>query len=199
MQLPRHALAGERARQPLEIAARRRSDERVHARGREALELAELREDVGARRDERARDLFRDDLGGAPLVLRVEVGEEEADRDRLDARLFQRAGGGANLGFVQRLQHVPGRWRDPFRDDLAVAALDERPGLPGNVLHDRVVLRPLVAADVNDVAEALCRQHSGLGAAVLEHRVRGDGRSVEDGVDVGRRDLRPGGRARAGR
>ena len=47
-----------------------------------------------------------------------------------------------------------------------------------------------MAADVHDVAEALGRQHPGLGAAVLEDRVRRDGRSVEDGVDVGGRDLR---------
>ena len=58
VQVSGHALARERAREPLEVAAGRRADEGVHARGREALELAELREDVGARGDERARNLL---------------------------------------------------------------------------------------------------------------------------------------------
>ena len=33
--------------------------------------------------------------------------------------------------------------------------LHQRPVLPGQLLHDRVVLDALVAGDMNDVAEAL--------------------------------------------
>ena len=107
--------------EPVEVAAGRGPDERVHRRGREALELAELREDVGARGDERVRDLLGDDLRGAPLVLRVEVGEEEADRDRLDAGLLQRAGRGAHLVLVERLEHLAARRHDPLAHDVAGA------------------------------------------------------------------------------
>ena len=180
----------ERAREPLEVAAGRRADERVHAGGREALELAELRKDVGARRDERTGHLLRHDLGGPPLVLGVEVGEEEADGDRLDAGVLQRACRGPHLVLVQRLEDLARRRHDPLARDVSVPALHERPRLPGDVLHDRVVLRPLVAADVDDVAEPFRRQHPRLGPAVLEHRVRRDGRAVEDGVDLCRLDAR---------
>ncbi len=188
VQLSRHALGCERARQPFEVAAGGRPDERVHARGREALELAELREDVGAGGDERARHLLGDDLGRPPLVLRVQVREEEADRDRLDACVFECPGRSANLVLVERLDDLAGRRCDPLADHVPVASLHERLRLPRDVLHDRVVLRPLVAADVHDVAEALRRHHPGLRAAVLEHRVGRDGRPVEHRVEVGGSD-----------
>jgi hypothetical protein len=76
---------------------------------------------------------------------RVEIREEETDGDRLDASLLQRAGRNSDLVLVQGLEHLAGWRRDPFRDDVPVAALHERARLPGDVLHDRVVLRPLVA------------------------------------------------------
>ena len=52
------------------------------------------------------------------------------------------------------------------------------------------MLGALVAADVHDVAEAVRRHHARLGAAVLEHRVRRDGRPVEDRVERARGDVR---------
>ena len=42
--------------------------------------------------------------------------------------------------------------------------------------------------DVDDVAEALGRQHPDLGALVLEDDVRRDGRAVQEVVDVGEGD-----------
>src|SRR5215207_11158301 len=89
VQLALDALRLERGREPVEISARLRPDERAHGRGREALELAELRKDVRARRYERVRHLLAHDRGGAALVLRVEIREEEADGDRLDALVEQ--------------------------------------------------------------------------------------------------------------
>ena len=71
--------------EPRDVVAHLRPDEGVHRRRREALELAELRGDVGRDGDERIRVLLEHDLAGAPLMRRVEVGEEEADRDRGDA------------------------------------------------------------------------------------------------------------------
>ena len=197
------ALLLDRAREPLQVAAGLRPDERVHARGREALELAELREDVGARSHERAGNLLGDDLRGPALVLGVEVGEEEADRDRLDAVLSELACDSPHVLLVERLEDLARRRHDPLDDDLPMAPLDERPRLPGDVLHDRVVLRALVAADVDDVAKAARRHEPGHRAVVLEHRVGRDRRSVEDGVDLGRpeptalAELRQAGRGRA--
>jgi hypothetical protein len=64
-----------------------------------------------------------------------------------------------------------------------VCALDERARLPRDVLHHRVRLRALVAADVHDVAHALGRHHPGARSAVLEDRVGGDGRAMQHAVD----------------
>ena len=99
--------------------------------------------------------LLGDDLGGAPLVLGVEVGEEEADRDRVDARSAAAARRGPRTSSSSSGSSTSPAG-GPIRSltTMTVAALDERPGLPGDVLHDRVVLRALVAADVDDVAEA---------------------------------------------
>ena len=190
VQLPGHAFAREGTSESLEIAARRRVHEGVHARRREALELAELREDVGARRDEGAGHLLRHDLGGPPLMLGIEVGEEEADGDRLDAGVLQRTCRRPHLVLVQRLQDLSGRWDDSLARDVAVPALHERPRLPRNVLHDRVVLGALVAADVHDVAKTLRRHHAGL-CAVDARAPRSSRRSSR-----GRRPPRPTARPR---
>ena len=93
---------GEARAETLEVVAGLRSDERAHRGGREPLELAELRDDVGARRDECVRHLLADDLGCPPLVNRVEVGEEEADGDCLHALVAQLARGRADLVLVER-------------------------------------------------------------------------------------------------
>ena len=78
------------------------------------------------------------------------------------------------------------RRRDPLGHGQAVAAAHERRRLPGDVLHHRVRLRPLMASDVDDVAHALGGDHSGQRAAVLEHRVGGHGGAVEQTVELAR-------------
>ncbi len=180
----------ERPLQAREVTACPRSHEGVHAGGREALELAKLGEDLGARCHERARQLLANDVRGPALVLGVEVREQEADGHRLDAGLTKRARGHPDTVLVQRLQYVACRRSDPLSNDHAVTPLHERARLPGNVLHDRVVLRPLMTSDVHDVSEALGRHEPALRPAVLEHGVRGHGGSMEDATDVGRLDSR---------
>ena len=69
-----------------------------------------------------------------------------------------------------------------------MAALDERPRLPRQLLLEREVERLLVAGDVQDVAEALGGDHPDLGAGVGEDDVRGDGRAVQEVVDLRQRD-----------
>ena len=113
---------------------------------------------------------------------------QEADRDRLDAGLLQRAHALAHLGVVELDQHVAVRNCDPLLDRQAVAALDERPRLPRQLLLEREVERLLVPGDVDDVAEAVRRDHPGLRAGMREHDVGRDGRSVQEVVDVRQRD-----------
>jgi hypothetical protein len=122
-------------------------------------------------------------------VRRVEIRKEKADGDRLHAFFLELAHGLADLGLVERVQHLALGRHQPLRHRLAVAALDQRPILPGDVLHDRVMLRPLVAADVKDVAVAAGGDQAGDGALMLEHGVGGDGGAVEHRVDGVARDL----------
>ncbi len=91
----------------------------------------------------------------APLVLRLDEGEQQADGDRLDlARCLQLAHDPAQPVLVERLEHDAVAI-DALVELVAVAALDERLRLdPGDV-----VMRLAVAAlDEGHVAEAARRQ-----------------------------------------
>ena len=170
------------------VVAHLGADEGVHRRRGEALELSELRRDPGRGGDEGLGPFLQHDRAGALLVRGVDVGEEEADGDRLHTLVPQRACGLAHAVLVQRLQHVALRRHPPLLHGEAVAAAHQRARLPRDVLHDRVVLGPLVTADMDDVAVAGGGDHAGLGAVVLEHRVGRDRGAVEDvGDGVGRR------------
>jgi hypothetical protein len=93
-----------------------------------------------------------------------------------------------HLVFVERGEHlaVGGGHALPHRE--AMPPLGERPRLPGELLLEREVEGLLVTGDVDDVAEAFGGQHSDLGAGVGEDDVRGDGRPVQEVVDLGQRD-----------
>ena len=179
------------AGETVDVVAHLRPHEGVHRRGGEALELAELRGHLGGSRDESAGMFLGDDPLGPRLVPGVDVGEEEAHRDGLDALGPQGPGGPAHPLLVQRLQLLaPGR-RQAAADRLAVAPPHQRPRLPGDVLHDRIVLRPLMAADMQNVPIAAIDDHAGPGAVVLQHGIGGDGGAVEHGVDAVRLDALP--------
>ena len=183
---PRRPRRRSAAVQLAEVASDLRADERVHARGGEALELAELRRDVGAGRHERVGQLLPDDRRRPPLVRRVEIGEQEAHGDRFHALVAQLARRAAHLVLVERHEHLARGRNDPLGDDLAMTTLDERPRLPRDVLHDRVVLRPLVAADVDDVTKALVVTIPVRAPVCSRTAFVAIGRPVEDGADLRR-------------
>src|SRR3979490_1983495 len=80
-------------------------------------------------------------------------------------------------------------WRTPSSSSgCSTSPRGARPAVPRDVLHDRVVLRPLVAADMQDVAIATGGDHAGDGAVVLEDGIGGDGGAVEHHVDRLARD-----------
>ena len=140
--------------------------------------------DGGGGGDERTGKLLIDDLFGPQLVPRIDVGEEETHRDRLDAFVPQRSRRAAHAVFIQGLQDLALGRRQTLADDFAVAAANQRPVLPRDVLHDRVVLRTLVAADVQDVAVALVGDHARPRPVVLEYGIGGDGGAVKDVIDT---------------
>src|SRR5436853_90266 len=102
------------------------------------------------------------------LMSRVQVGEQKADRDRLDALAAQRAGRLAHARLVERDQDVATRWNEALRHGTAVAPPHQRAILPRHLLADRIMLRALMASDVDDVAIAGGSDHPGYGAVIFE-------------------------------
>jgi hypothetical protein len=87
-------------------------------------------------------------------VCGVEIGEQKADRDRLDRFGFQSVGRHNHASLIERLKFITVRRNKPALHHLAVTPFDQRAVLPRQLLHDRVVLGPLVPRDMNDVAKA---------------------------------------------
>ena len=96
----------------------------------------------------------------------VDPGEQEAHRDRLHAFVPEPAGGAPHRLLVERDENLARRRGDSLGHREAVPAADEGPVLPRDLLPDRIVLGSLVAADVDDVAVALARDHAGARALV---------------------------------
>ena len=112
-------------------------------------------------------------------MIRVEVGEQKTDCDRINARLVQFKRGLPDLVFIQRRQHFAVGRSQPFGDGLAKAPPDQRSCLPGYVLHYRIVLRALVTADMDNIPETGRCDHAGPHALVLQYRICRDRRAVE--------------------
>ena len=128
--------------------------------------------------------ILRHDRLDAVLMRRIEVGEQKADGDGFHASLAKRDRRAAHPLFIQGLELLPVRRRQASLDHHAVAAFDQWTILPGQLLPDRVVLDPLMASDMQNVAEAFIGDHACPGALVLEHRIGRGRRRVEDEVDL---------------
>ena len=85
-----------------DVALHQRPHVRVHDRRRRTLVLALLAQDLARERDRDAGQLLAEDRAEPLLVLGVEVGVQQADRDRLDAGLAQPRGDRARLAVVER-------------------------------------------------------------------------------------------------
>ncbi len=173
-----HAVA-----EAIEVASHPRADEGIDHRRRHALELAKLRQDFGGNADEDPREPLLDGGLGASLVLRHRVAMEEADRDALDAGGGQRLDRAIERRFVERHEGAPVS-SDALHDfETPVARHEDRR------LLDAVVIdgRPRLAAQFEDIPEALRGQQSGAGAAPLDHDVGGDRRPMAEVAHGGRR------------
>ena len=129
---------------------------------------------------------FEHDLARPSFMSVVEIGEEEADSNGLDSFCLQLLDGAAHFSFVEREQYLPGGGDQAFCHDLPVASADQRPVLPGDVLHDRVILGSLVTGNVQDVAETAGRQHAGHGSVMLQQGIGGRRGAVEQVIDAAR-------------
>ena len=118
-------------------------------------------------------------------MRRIEIGEQEHDRDRLDlAELPDLTRDGAGPGFVERRDHIA-VLVDPFGDLEAVPALDQRLRLDPAHVVVRLAVAPL---DEDHVAKALGGHVGDHRAFPLEHRVGRDRRAqtrVADRLGMG--------------
>ena len=127
---------------------------------------------------------LRGRFGGAPLMRRIDVGMQEADRDRLDIFFLLEAGDRvAHLLLVERSSGYRRRTR-ALLDAEAPPARDQR--LVGRDEHivQRHVDRLDAAPDLDAVAEALGGDHAGLGAAAGEQDVGGERGAVHQDFDL---------------
>ena len=130
-----------------------------------------------------AWDAAPDLLGDPLLVRRVEVGEQEADRDRLGVELLDRFGYCAWFVLAQGVElavrpHAATRADAVFRRHQGRRLWRAEP----------VELRAVLASDLQDVLEALRRDQHCSGAALFEECVRAHGHPVHEALDLaGRR------------
>src|SRR5260221_638468 len=132
--------------EPPEVTAEQWAQVGVDRRRRAALVLAETRQHLMRGGDVDTGQARAQVLGEAPLVGGVEVGEEEADRDRLGAPLAQQLGQPLRLVLAERRDDSIGA--DPLVRLEAEGRLDPRRRLR---LAQAVQLGPLPAARLQPV------------------------------------------------
>src|SRR5207253_1711008 len=120
-----------------------------------------------------------DHVAGDALVLAIDIGVKETNRDRLDAFGGEHAAGFGDAGAIERHVHLA-RAQQPLVDLAREVARHQR---PVTVKEQAISLRPVAAADDVHVARAAGDNEAGLGAFSLDQRVDGDGRAVDQLVD----------------
>jgi hypothetical protein len=125
---------------------------------------------------------FAQRRGDPRLVLRLEIGEEEADRHRLRTRVLDLGDQALDLPLGQLAL-------DPLGAD-ALGRLEAQPGVgerSGLRRTEAVELGAVLAPDLEQVREPLGGDQRRAGAALLEQRVGSDGHAVGEGLDLGGR------------
>ena len=177
--------AFERFAEQAQITRHQRLDIGVADGRRGAFVLADLGADLVRERDEEARDLLPQDLADTVLVRAVDVGVQEADRDRLDvlrAQVRRRSCG--------RLVSSSGN------STLPSAAMRSGTSMRKRARNERlgtgqlqiVLVEAAAVGKFQRVAEALRREQRGTGAAPLDDRVGRECRAVHDHGDAVRPD-----------
>src|SRR5439155_20895609 len=121
-------------------------------------------------------------------------GEEEDDRERLDALALHAPAGAAHGLLVERRDHVALEV-EPLGDAVAAAARAD--GRRGRLRRVPDVLL-VAAADLDLVAMALAGEEAGGGSRHLDHRVVGGGSALHGVVGRGEERLAGEGLARRG-
>ena len=173
--LAREPLGPQKVLEPPQIGLHPRSHEGVERGGRGALVFAVFAHDLVRQGDEERGRRLAQDLADAPLMRRIGIGMQEADRDGFDLQRFERGDEAAQLALVERDQDVA----------LRVHALGE---LEGEIARDQRFrpveekvesLNSVAAADRICIPEAARGDERGARAFLLQHGVDRDGRAVQ--------------------
>ena len=113
-------------------------------------------------------------------MRRVAEGVEEADRQALDRLARERRDDLAQCRLVEGLQHVA-LVVEPFRHRQAPAARHQRLGQRDVQV---VLVVAALVAEGEHVAETLGRDQRRAGALALDQRIGGEGRAMDEEVDV---------------
>ena len=169
--------------QPAQVAREQRRQRRVDLGRRGALVLAKRADDVVRQADVDVGQPRRERVADRLLVAGVRVGVQQHDGDRLGVELRDLLG--ERGGVLERAQHAVGA-RALGRGD-AHRRRDER-RRPRRAQPVEVGAR--LAAELDDVGEAVGRDEHRARAAALEQRVRRDRHAVREQLDVGRPGVR---------
>ena len=181
----RGASSGEFVSQPDEVAGHQRLDVGVGADRVEALVLAHLGRDLARDRYCDVGQFGEQKLTEPEFVRRVDVGVDEADRDRLVALRADVFDERAGAVLIERHEDLASCVQ-PFADDVAIGPLNE-----GGRQHDVevVLLEPALGAGLDHIAEAVGCDECSLGATPFDEGVCGERRSVDDLGDVAQVDV----------
>ena len=157
-----------------QVAGHHRGDVGVYHRRRCPLVLPELRDEVTRDRERDVDCPYR--LRDGALVVGARVRVEKGDRDRLGFARCDRRGELSEGLCVERHDLLALRTEASGYPQTVVAPNQGREPMA----DEGVELRTVLAADLDDVLEALVRDEHDAGSAALEQGVGGDGRSMEE-------------------
>ena len=172
--------------QLLQVARNQGHGGGVQRHGAHALELPDLTANLLGSRDMDARQSLAQPILYQHLIRRIDVGVEETDGDGLSAAVTDRVEQPLHRLVVGLFQDLA-IGRRALGGAEAALARDYRQRL---VLQQVVHVGPEVAADLQHVAKSLGGQERRLGQLVLDHRVRDQGRTVNQERDARGIDLR---------
>ena len=169
-----------RLAEPPQVAAEQRAEVGVDRGRRAALVLAEARQHLVRGGDVEVGQALAQVRGDAALVGGVEVGEEQADRDRLGAAASPAARASRSGSPSASGSTTPS---GPIRSVGLEAQLAARPAAPASARRAGRA-GPVLAADLEQVGEALGRDQRRARPAFLQQRVGADGHPVGEGLDL---------------
>ena len=164
-----------------EIARHNRHDVGIDHRGRGALVLFNLGEDLEAYAAWQIRGPPRDDLFDHQFVSGIGERIQQADRDGLDPLSQQLVDRGFRVCWIKRPVNATMDIYAFIDDDAQIALHQRRWLVPGEIVkpwHAQI-------ADLQDVPEALGGNQAGFSPFQLQDGVRGHRRSMQHLIDAG--------------